>query len=115
MKAHPQTQGVRKFESRPRAPSGRFWEAHSNSTGGGTRQKSVLLDWPPYALGMTSDGKTPDEPIADGTAEAAGQEKFQRGHGQVDADVIRDAAIEDSLRSVRAVGEKGSGRSADGE
>ena len=50
-----------------------------------------------------------------GATDATEQQKHDGRQEQIDADAHRDAGLDDSLRSVRAVGENRSGSGADNE
>lgn len=51
----------------------------------------------------------------DGATDASAGAKRQGKNDQIEADAARDSALEDSVRSVRAVGEDRTAESADGK
>lgn len=64
---------------------------------------------------MTSQKKTQDEPIMDGATEATAREKLDGKTEQNEADAAAGSALDDDLRSIRAVGENRAAESVDGE
>jgi len=74
-----------------------------------------------YDSDMTDNKKTQDAPIMDGATEATEEEKEAGRREHAEADVARDAGLDDDLRSIRAVDEgktrprtEGNGNGSDG-
>jgi hypothetical protein len=62
---------------------------------------------------MTSDDETQDEPMMDGATDATAREEWDGKKAQNDADAARAGALDDNLRSIRAVGENRDSESVD--